>query len=346
MLLKERLSNNYDFLRVLAAGCITLTHSYNLLQKNADEPLMNFSGQRLDFSFIGLSIFFSVSGYLVAKSATNSGSFKNYIWKRFLRIQPLLIVVCFLSVFVVGPLFTSLSFSAYFGSAETYSYLRNIMPVFGIQFFLPGVFLNNPAESGVNGSLWTLVTEERLYIILSLLFLFRLKGKLILLLSILLLNGIYLLHYLVFHQQFIPYLTGAQVFYAIIFLNASCFYLLRIKFERYSRSVPFILILFGVIIISFFAEFSQPVQVILIPMLVICIAHLKGITNRAGVYGDFTYGIYIFSFPVQQMLIAKHAVNNNPLNLFLLTMAIVVPAAFVSWHLLEKKMNMLKNKVN
>lgn len=98
MLLKERLNNNYDFLRVFAALCITLTHSYNLLQQSELEPLMKFSGQRVDFSFIGLSIFFSVSGYLVAKSAITSPSFKNYVWKRFLRIQPLLIVVCILSV--------------------------------------------------------------------------------------------------------------------------------------------------------------------------------------------------------------------------------------------------------
>ena len=40
MLLKERLNNNYDFLRVFAALCITLTHSYNLILKNDDEPLM------------------------------------------------------------------------------------------------------------------------------------------------------------------------------------------------------------------------------------------------------------------------------------------------------------------
>ena len=163
--------------------CITLTHSYNLLQQSELEPLMRFSGQRVDFSFIGLSIFFSVSGYLVAKSTITSPSFKNYVWKRFLRIQPLLIVVCMLSIFILGPLFTSLNIREYFIYTETYSYFRNILPVFGIQFSLPGVFLNNPAESGVNGSLWTLVTEERLYILLAFLFLFRQKMKFLQLLT-------------------------------------------------------------------------------------------------------------------------------------------------------------------
>ncbi len=140
MLLKERYNNNFDFLRVLAAVCITLTHSFNLLYKNREEPLMKFSGQKIDFAFIGLSIFFAVSGYLVAKSAVTSPSFKNYLWKRFLRIQPLLIIVCILTIFILGPLFTSLSAAAYFSNAGTYTYFRNIMPVFGIQFFLPGIF--------------------------------------------------------------------------------------------------------------------------------------------------------------------------------------------------------------
>ena len=345
MLLKERLNNNYDFLRVFAALCITYTHAYNLLQQSVNEPLMKISGQRVDFSFIGLSIFFSVSGYLVAKSAVTSPSFKNYVWKRFLRIQPLLIVVSVLSIFILGPLFTSLSVADYLSNAETYSYLRNIMPVFGIQFFLPGVFLKNVAESGINGSLWTLVIEERLYIFLSLLFLFRRTKKLFFLITILLFNILYLMHMIFYHVQLIEYLNRPQVFYALIFLNASCLYLLKINFENYAKIAGFLIVLFGIIIISFFAELSQPLQVLLIPMLVIALAHVKGITNRAGRYGDFTYGIYIFSFPVQQMLIAKHAVQNNPLILFLLTLTIVIPAAIISWHLLEKKMVLLKNRI-
>lgn len=345
MLLKERLNNNYDFLRVFAALCITLTHSYNLLQQSELEPLMKFSGQKVDFSFIGLSIFFSVSGYLVAKSAITSPSFKNYVWKRFLRIQPLLIVVCILSVFILGPLFTSLNIREYFIRTETYSYFRNIMPVFGIQFFLPGVFLNNPAESGVNGSLWTLVTEERLYILLSFVFLFRQKKKLPFLLAILFLNGFYLAHRIFFHGNLIEYFNRPQVFYALIFLNASCLYLLKINFEKYAKIFGFLFVLFSLIIFSFFSELAQPIQIFLIPMFVVAIAHVKGITNRAGRYGDFTYGIYIFSFPVQQMLIAKNAVQNDPLILFLLALSIVIPLAFVSWHLLEKKMVLLKNRI-
>ena len=118
---KERFQNNYDFLRIFAAFCIIFFHSFGLLGKAAAEPLVKFSNGRINFSFIGLCIFFCISGYLIAKSAVKSPSIVNYLWKRLLRIQPLLIVTCFVTVFLIGPVFTSLSFKSYFSDFHTYS---------------------------------------------------------------------------------------------------------------------------------------------------------------------------------------------------------------------------------
>lgn len=100
----------------------------------------------------------------------HSGSLLQYAWKRFLRIQPLLIVVCLLSIFIIGPLFSNLNTASYFSNATTYTYLRNIFPATGIQFGLPGVFEHNLKENGVNGSLWTLIIEERLYVFTAIVF--------------------------------------------------------------------------------------------------------------------------------------------------------------------------------
>ena len=343
MLLKERLNNNYDFLRVFAALCITLTHSYNLILKNEDEPLMKLTGNRFDFSFIGLSIFFSISGYLITKSAVTSSSFKNYIWKRLLRIQPMLMLVCLLSVFLIGPVFSSLNMNEYFREKGTYTYLRNIMPLFGIQFRLPQVFTHNIAENGVNGSLWTLIVEERLYLMLGLLFLFKSFGKKILLSIIVILNVLFFLHFVFFNENLIKYLSGNQVFYALIFLNSSAFFLLDVDFSKYSKSVLIFLGIISLLILSIFLPLEKSIHIILLPFIVIIIAHLKGFTNKAGRYGDFTYGIYAFSFPVQQILISTKIIKDSPLNLFFITLLIVIPIAILTWHLMEKKILVLKN---
>ncbi len=343
MLLKERLNNNYDFLRVFAALCITLTHSYNLILKNDDEPLMKLTGNRFDFSFIGLSIFFSISGYLVTKSAFTSLSFKNYIWKRFLRIQPMLMLVCLLSVFLIGPIFSSLNMNEYFKEQDTYTYFRNIMPLFGIQFTLPQVFTYNIAENGLNGSLWTLIVEERLYLLLGLPFLFKRFSKKILISLILILNILFFLHFAFFNEDLIKYFNGNHVFYVLIFLNSSAFFLLDVDFSKYSKSVLIFLGIISLLILSIFLSLEKSFHIILIPFIVIMIAHLKGSTNKAGRYGDFTYGIYAFSFPVQQILISTKLIKDSPLNLFFITLLIVIPIAILTWHMMEKKMLALKN---
>ena len=255
---------------------------------------MKLTGNRFDFSFFGLSIFFSISGYLIAKSAVTSSSFKNYIWKRFLRIQPMLVVLCLLSVFLIGPVFSSLNVNEYFREKNTYTYFRNTMPLFGIQFTLPQVFTNNIAENGVNGSLWTLIVEERLYLLLGLLFLFKSYSKKILLSLILILNILYFLHFVFFNENLIKYFNDGHVFYALIFLNASALFLLDVDFSKYLKSGLIFTGIISFIILSVFSSLEKPIHIILLPLIVNLIAHLKGFTNKAGRYGDFTYGIYAF----------------------------------------------------
>ncbi len=345
MLQKTRLYNNYDFLRVFAAICITFTHSFNLLKQDKREVLMTVSNQRLDFAFLGLCIFFSISGYLIAKSADTSPSFKSYLWKRFLRIQPLLIFVCILSIFIVGPIFTSLSLRSYFNNINSYTYFRNIMPLFGIQFQLPNVFSNNIGEAGINGSLWTLIVEERLYLIVGMLFLLKRKKQNLFVYFVAILNFVYLLHHSFFNSNLINYLNGGHVFYALMFLNASCFYILKIAFIKQSNVYLFSIIIIALLFFTRYFSFNQSIQVLLIPFLINAIAHIKAPTNHIGKYGDFTYGIYIFSFPVQQMLIASKTLNENPYELFFFTLMIVIPIAVLSWHFIEKKMLSLKWRV-
>jgi peptidoglycan/LPS O-acetylase OafA/YrhL len=82
-----------------------------------------------------------------------------------------------------------------------------------------------------------------------------------------------------------------------------------------------------------------------IPLLIISIAQIKGITNKTGKYGDFTYGIYVFAFPVQQMLISSK-LTTKPYQLFLYSIILVVPLAIASWHLIEKKFLKMKNLVS
>lgn len=340
---KQRFQNNYDFLRVFAAFCIIFFHSFALLNKLSAEPLEKISNGRINFSFIGLNIFFCISGYLIAKSASTSPTLKNYLWKRLIRIQPLLIVLCVLTVFLLGPVFTDLSIVGYFLNGHSWSYFRNIVPVFGIQFSLPGVFTKNIAESGVNGALWTLIVEERLYLLMCFLFLFKKQYSWYVAFYILLLNVLFLVNRLYYLGDLVAYFNGRAFYYSLVFLNSSALFILKIKFSKniflYAFAGGF-LTLTAIIFPAYDFIF-----VFSFPLLINSIAQIKGVLNYTGKYGDFTYGIYIFSFPVQQMLIAKGIAIESPYLLFLLTLLLVIPMAVISWNSVEERFLRIKKMV-
>ncbi|RYD82128.1 MAG: acyltransferase [Sphingobacteriales bacterium] len=340
----QRFLNNFDLLRMVAAVCITFTHSFNLLGKNNEEPLMNFTGERYDFSFIGLCIFFSISGYLIAKSACTSTSILNYWWKRFLRIQPLLILVCVLSIFMLGPVFTNLPAADYWGNINTWTYLRNVFPATGIQFTLPGVFTTNVVESSINGSLWTLVVEERLYIIVSVIFFLKPAKKWFFIVPLILLNIVFFLSHFAEGMHFLAYFKGVHIFYALIFLNASASCLFKINFFKLASSVALLAVVLAMCL-CVSIEALHYLSVFAAPLLVISLAHVKAFTNKAGKWGDFTYGIYIFSFPVQQVFIYLSANQIAPWSLFVKTMLVVFPLSVLSWHFFEKKFLALKSRI-
>ena len=224
---------------------------------------------------------------------------------------------------------------------HTYSYFRNTLPLFGIQFTLPGVFIHHVADKGVNGSLWTLIVEERLYLLMSLVFLYKKDKSLYFLILIILLNLFYLVNRYCFYGEMLPYFSDIAFFYALMFLNSSALYLMNWKFEK---NLFFIiissLVCFCVAVIFPAIDF---LYLLTLPVLVNSIAKIKGRTNYAGKYGDFTYGTYVFSFPVQQVLVGKGI--TDPYLLFGITICIVLPMAILSWNLVEKRFLRLRHKV-
>jgi peptidoglycan/LPS O-acetylase OafA/YrhL len=341
MHLKERFQNNYDFLRLFAACCIIFFHSFGLLGKTNAEPLVHFSNGRINFSFIGLSIFFCISGYLIAKSVVKSPTIANYLWKRLLRIQPLLIVTCFFTVFLLGPVFTNLPFKEYFSNIETYSYFRNIFPVFGLQFTLPGVFSHGLVDKGVNGSLWTLIVEERMYLLMTVVFLYKKDKSGYFTVLIILLNVFYVVNRYFFYGEMLAVFSGEAFFYALLFLNSAALYVINFHFKKNL----FLLIIASLMcfIIGVVFPKTDIVYFLSLPILINGIAKIRGKTNYAGKYGDFTYGTYVFSFPVQQVLIIKGV--SNPYLLFCLTLVIIFPMAVLSWNFIEKPFLKLRHKV-
>jgi len=136
--------NNFNLVRLMAAGLVLVSHSWPLTA-TPGEPLERFA----DFSLghLGVDIFFVVSGFLVTGSLLARGSLASFVRARALRIFPALVVCAFGTALVIGPFVTQLPLGRYFGAWDTWRFaLQNSTTwPWGVRWFLPGVFLHQPA---------------------------------------------------------------------------------------------------------------------------------------------------------------------------------------------------------
>ncbi|MCG2617271.1 acyltransferase [Terrimonas sp. NA20] len=339
-----RFRNNFDFLRLFTAVYVVMLHSYGLTGQLDNEPLRSWGSTTFNFSFVRLSLFFCISGYLVMQSAMRSTGLGDFAWRRLLRIQPLLIVVTLVSIFIIGPLFSSLDIATYFKQLQTWTHLRNIFPPTGIQYNLPGVFQANSVETSVNGSLWTLVIEERLYIACMIIFFAGSTGKrkAYIFLAIAY-NLIYIINTNLWHFSDSIIINGNAAFYSLMFVNAGLLFHLNIDFQSHKKIIWLPLLLLLTLAAAHFKNCFF-LLIFIVPCLVMEIAFSRSFLNRTARFGDFSYGIFLFSFPVQQSVISLTNGNITPIPLFAITILITLPLAVLSWHFLEKKMLSLKHR--
>ncbi|MCP9339180.1 acyltransferase family protein [Stutzerimonas xanthomarina] len=331
----QRDENNFDFLRFFAASAVVLGHCYWLSGLGAVEPVRLFTGS-MDTADIAVNLFFVMSGFLIAASWIHSRSSVDFAGKRALRIFPALAVSTLFTAFIVGPLATDLPLSEYLLNSQTVRYLTNV--ALFTQFHLPGVFTANPFPGTVNGSVWTLPYEVLMYTMLLTLGLLKLFGRIAVLVVPIALMFIHfhLAPNLGLESDMLRKVTRLGMF----FFLGSALYLYR-KILPWNWKIA--LALLSLSLISARTEWWFLVHVLTLPYLTIYLAHLKiPRLSRFGRYGDFSYGIYIFSFPVQQLLV--HWLDPElPLPVFMaISLTASIAIAALSWHLIESPALRLK----
>lgn len=153
--------NNFTLIRLVAAWMVIYGHAW-AITGSAGGDLITVLTQFKFAGGIAVDVFFVVSGFLIAASLQRN-SVRAYLASRGLRILPALLVCVALSVFVLGPLLTTSP--TYWRDATTWDYLWVNGSLWSSRFFLPGVFETLPNHA-INGSLWTLPIEARLYLAL------------------------------------------------------------------------------------------------------------------------------------------------------------------------------------
>lgn len=333
-------NNNYAFIRLLCAYLVVFQHAIFLA--NADYELHDlFSFMEIELSAVAVQVFFVISGFLVTGSLLTRGCLNDFIWSRVLRIMPALLLVLLLSVFVVGPLVSKSDLLEYFGDMETYRYLiQNSVLVFGAHYDLPGVFEANPYASVVNGSLWTLPQEIRLYLMLALFWV-------ITSISVVRKLGVQFHHLLLLTAIAClasiladPISVNVHSNKAVLFFLFAAGGLMRFYSDRVQLYWPLalgLIVLLSALGIAEMESLFYVLYVLAIPYLLIYAAYypsrFMGWFNKLG---DYSYGIYIYSFAIQQLLVHLFT-GIDEWSLLLWSTLTSFAVAMLSWHLLEKR---------
>ncbi len=330
--------NNFNLMRLGAAIAVVLSHSF-ILSYNEPNSIPRGLG------YLAVNCFFIMSGFLVCKSLLAHSRVRDFYRARVLRIYPALFCAALFCVFIVGPLNTTLPLFDYFTDSNTYRYLlKNSTLVFGIDYYLPSVFTNTGSIQTVNAPLWTLFFEIYLYLLIGLLGFFFIKQEnntvfsvAVIALSSLAL-GLYI--YSITAEQFEPKLANNSVRFAALFGIGATFYLAR-KFIKLTPWVLLALILALVISIKLPA-FHKAVLYPILAYVLLYLAYVpKGVLLKFNAMGDYSYGVYIFAYPIQQWLVTLWPNISTP-TLFFSSGAASLLLAVFSWHIVERKALSLK----
>jgi len=333
-------ANNFNFLRILFAIFVVITHSYNIAGDLQDDYLTRLTYGQVSFSFIGLSGFFIISGYLVFQSLSRSKNLFSYFKKRILRIFPALFVVLLLTVFLGYFVYDS-DFHSYITNVSVWTYLpRNFF--LRSQDIIHGIFTKNPYGPAINGSLWSILYEFSFYIALSVLFFFGRRTQVILTLLalILLLTG-----RLFWYPELsaIKFILEARLVleYGPFFAFGSLLAIVQMENITWRRSLLVLLILF--LIVSVFLRVFDQARFFLLPLIVILIGleSVPFVNKLVAKPGDVSYGIYIYAFPVQQTLM--HYFRFTTMELIASSIIISFMFGYFSWHCIEKHALRLKS---
>lgn len=328
---------------MMAALCVLYSHQHALM--GLPEPLVLNAHSLGGFAVL---VFFSISGFLVAQSWQLDPNIWRFSVKRLLRIWPGLAVVILLAALVLGPSVSTLPLREYYTHPLISEYLLNLR--FIVRDALPLQFTGSGIPGAVNGSLWTIPLELKCYAAMLLLGLVgALRFKWLIPLLTLAAAAIYFYLFadmealLARFQQTAT--THFLIQFSLFFFSGVSFYVLGI--HRLSGLARLAAPALAIAAAVFAMLLGRPLLALWLAVPTLTLGFGNASTpgvRSAGRYGDLSYGIYIYAFPVQQTFIWLYKDSLSWWPLLAVSAAVTMLLAFLSWHLVENPALQFKPK--
>lgn len=327
--LQRERQDNYLLLRHIAAALLIYSHSYALATAARGDSdivallLPGFYGGK-----VAVLLFFAISGFLVTGSYLRHPHLLRFVGARVLRIYPAYVICLVLSLLATGLWFTRLSPAEFFATREAWSYLFHNLGLTGLRYTLPGAYDASGYPGVVNGSLWSLALEARLYLYLAVLalcgfFRFRYFAAAILLGAVIVVLASW--------PHLAPDTEGKRALTCVFACTAAA--------ACAARYVPVSTrVLFALGLLTWGLRDSP----IAYALTIACLGYftfwfayrLPAIPLRLP--GDYSYGLFLYGFPVQQAIVQiDPGIGALPLTASALLVALALAA--LSWHGVERR---------
>ncbi|WP_306232650.1 acyltransferase family protein [Agrococcus beijingensis] len=338
--------NSLGILRLVLASAVIFSHAWPIGGWGADPMAARFDEQE-NLGGIAVLGFFAISGYLITKSG-QSGDALRFLWHRVLRIMPAYWCVLLFAALVLGPLWwvgegRPLGDYWSMGPGGPLTYLTANWDLTIRQYGIHDVFASNPygASGGsvMNGSLWTLSYEFFAYLVVCVTVLFgvltSVKVVVPVITGLLLAVQVALLTGAPGALSTIPFLTDRY------FVGLTLMFMIGGTIAVYGKTIPLhdgLAMLAALVFV--FSAFKGGLGIVGYPAFAYLLLYLAARLPRRiqwiGQKNDYSYGIYLYGWPVQQTLawLGVHEWGYVP---FVVTALIgAAGLAWLSWHGVER----------
>lgn len=340
LILRQR-ANSLNFLRLALALLVIFSHTF---------PIGGFGNERIlgnqTLGDISVDGFFAISGFLICGSAMRHTSrfglgrgLTKYFWDRVLRIFPAFWICLVVTAAVFGAIGW---WSAHHGVSGYWSapggplhYILHDSYLRMNDYTISGTPANVPYTQAWDGSLWTLSWEFLCYIGVAALAVLGLlvRRHIVIWIAVL----IWLAEAISFFDFSLFPSTQYALRFGTIFIVGALVYLYRDRIPDSGRlaGVCVIVAMLGMALGHPLSHVSDWITgpALVYPVLWLG-AHLP--LRKVGGTHDLSYGVYIYAFPVGQILALGHVQRYGYLAFAFATVAGTLPLAAASWWGVER----------
>lgn len=343
-------NNAFDFVRLLFAFFVVYAHSRYLYGAPDIFHWEDSHFSNLHAGSIGVWGFFAISGFLVATSFLKSNSIADFLTKRFKRIFP----GFWCSLLVCALLFAPLWYFIKIGTLTNFIDINGLyiwkFLVTNMDATIQTQSIGSLVSDSINGPYWTIRHEINCYVILAIFlsltkFSHAVQRYGLLYLTCLLSCIRLLFNYNANFAFAYPQWFGDEKFllFLVIFLWGATLSLYK---EHIKPNWMSAFLAFGLLIIATEADFLPFVFPLCFSYLIICLCFILPIRNIGERFGDFSYGIYLYHWPVRltlQILGFQQKLGLWPF--IALNVVCTLPLAYMSWTYVERRFLRHKHKL-